>query len=127
MTLFAQRVKTIDVTAGELTPYEMGLFFSVFVMMQFWNLFNARYFRTKRSLMEDIIDMFRDRARVRESYSAYFPIIALVILIGQVVIVNYASQLFSVAPLSLNDWLLILAITAPVLLIPDVVRLVVKR
>ena len=127
MTLFAQRVTTMDITAGELTPYEMGLFFSVFVMMQFWNLFNARYFRTKRSLMEDIIALFRDRARVRESYSAYFPIIALVILFGQVLIVNYASQLFSVAPLSLNDWLLILAITAPVLIIPDIVRLVVKR
>lgn len=127
MLLFVDRVSTLSITAGELTPYEMGIFFSIFVLMQFWNLFNARYFRTKRSLIEDLICVFRDRARLRESYSAYFPIIALVILLGQVVIVNCAGQLFGVAPLTFVDWLCILAVTSPVLLIPDVVRLVVRR
>ena len=102
----------------------MGIYFSVFVMMQFWNLFNVKYFRTNRSLIGDIIDLFRDRKRVQESYNKYFLLIAAVIVVGQVLIVTFAGEVFNVERISLNDWLWIMLITSPVLIIPDVVRFV---
>ena len=107
-----------------LTDYERGVFFSIFVMMQFWNLFNVKYFRTNRSLIGDIIDLFRDRKRVQESYNKYFLLIAAVIVVGQVLIVTFAGEVFNVERISLNDWLWIMLITSPVLIIPDVVRFV---
>ena len=105
-----------------LSGYEMGVFFSIFVMLQFWNLFNAKYFRTNRSLLLDIVDLFRAPERVRESYNRYFLLIAAVIVGGQIAIVTFAGELFNVEPLSISDWVWIALITSPVLLIPDVVR-----
>lgn len=109
---------------NELTRYELGVFFSVFVLMQFWNMFNAKYFHSNRCLMLDLVDVVRRPKDVKESYSFYFILIALVIILGQVLIVNLAGDLFGVAPLSLKDWGMILLITFPILLIPDLVRLV---
>ena len=115
---------TNSMAAEPLTRYELGIFFSIFVILQFWNMFNAKYFATRRSLLLDIVDLVRNPKAVAESYSLYFVLISAVILIGQVVIVNFAGELFGVAPLTLSDWGWILLITSPVLLIPDVVRLV---
>lgn len=109
-------------SSHEMTAYEMGLFFSVFVLMQFWNLFNAKYFRTKRSLIGDVAGLLRDAKSVKESYNRYFILILAVILGGQVLIVTFAGELFNVAPLTLSDWGWILLITSPVVIIPDVVR-----
>ncbi len=107
---------------AHLSPYELGIFFSTFVMMQFWNLFNAKYFRTKRSLTLDIIDIFRCPSKVRESYSSGFLWIAAVIVLGQVFIVNCVGEMFNVDSLSWNDWGLIILATSPVLIIADLVR-----
>ena len=74
--------------------------------------------------MLDIVDLVRRPAVVKESYSLYFVLIALVILLGQVLIVNFAGDLFGVAPLPLSDWAWILLLTSPILFIPDIVRLV---
>ena len=52
-------------------------------------------------------------------------LIAAVILLGQVLIVNFAGNFFEVAPLAASDWLWILLATCPVLLLPDLVRAVV--
>lgn len=106
-----------------LTRYELGVFFSIFVVMQFWNMFNAKYFHSDRSLLLDIVDLVRRPAVVKESYSLYFVLIALVILLGQVLIVNFAGDLFGVAPLPFNDWVWILLLTSPILFIPDILRL----
>ena len=108
--------------ANELTAYEMGLFFSIFVLLQFWNLFNAKYFRTKRSLILDIVDLIRAPQKVKESYNKMYLAILAVILCGQIAIVTFAGQFFSVAPLAVTDWLWICLLTMPVLLIPDVCR-----
>lgn len=107
-----------------LSGYELGVFFSIFVMLQFWNLFNAKYFRTDRSLIQDFVALFTNPKKVRESYSAGFLWIVLVILIGQILIVTYASSMFNVAPLHLEDWGWILLITSPVLIISDIVRFI---
>ena len=107
-----------------LTRYELGVFFSIFVIMQFWNMFNAKYFHSDRSLLLDLVDLVRRPAVVKESFSLYFVLIALVILLGQVFIVNFAGDLFGVAPLPFSDWAWILLLTSPILFIPDIMRLV---
>lgn len=108
--------------SNRLSSFDHGVFFSIFVMMQFWNLFNAKYFRTGRSLLQDIYSLFTGSKKVKESYSAGFLWIVLVILIGQILIVTYANTMFNVAPLALTDWGWILLVTSPVLIIPDIFR-----
>lgn len=109
-----------------LSGYELGVFFSIFVMFQFWNLFNAKYYRTDRSLLMDIIDLFRNPLKVRESFSAGFIWISLVIVVGQILIVTFAGRMFNVSPLYAQDWLWIMIITSPVLIIADLVRTIVN-
>ena len=111
-----------DKVTAHLTGYEMGVFFSVFVLLQFWNLFNAKYFRTDRSLILDIVDLFRNPKRVKESYNGMYLIILAVIFGGQVAIVSCAGQFFGVSPLSFGDWVIMTLVTMPVLLIPDIIR-----
>lgn len=108
-----------------LSGDELGIFFSIFVMLQFWNLFNAKYYRTDRSLLIDIVDLFRHPSKVKESYSQGFVWISLVILLGQILIVTFAGRMFNVSPLEPQDWLWILAITSPVLIVADIVRTIV--
>jgi len=105
-------------------PYELGIFFSFFVLLQFWNLFNARYFRTGRSLLQDLADIIRHPRNFKKHYSTGFIAIVAIILVGQILIVNVFGQFFSVAPLSFQDWLLLLLVSSPVLLIGDITRLI---
>jgi Ca2+-transporting ATPase len=114
----------MEKTKAHLSGYELGVFFSTFVMLQLWNLFNAKYFRTNRSLIQDIAAMFSDREKLKESYSTGFLWILLVILIGQILIVTYAGSMFNVSPLRLEDWGWILLVTSPVLIVADIFRFV---
>lgn len=104
-------------------PHELGIFFTFFVLLQFWNIFNARYFRTGRSLVEDIIDMVKSPSSIGKHYSTGFIIIIFVIIIGQILITNVFGEMFGVEALSLKDWLLLICVTCPVLLIGDIFRL----
>ncbi len=97
-------------TGRGLSPYELSLFFTTFVFMQFWNMFNARAFATGRSAFH-----FRG--------CAGFELIALVILAGQILIVSFGGEFFTVVPLKLMDWLIIIGSTSLVLWIGEVVRL----
>ncbi len=108
--------------APHMSSYEMGIFFSVFVVMQFWNLFNAKYFRTGRSLLQDLAELCVHPQKVIETYSKGFLLIVGVILLGQILIVNGVGELFSVSPLPLRDWLYILIGTSPILIVPDIIR-----
>lgn len=108
---------------------ELSIFFSMFVLLQFWNIFNVKYFRTDRSLLVDAWSMIRGKMN-HNSFSKGFLFITIAILIGQVLIVQCAGSLFNVEPLELKDWLLIIAMTSPVLLLPEIwrtMRYVVKR
>lgn len=125
ISIFFRDIFDMSHIKPHLSPYEMGLFFSIFVMMQFWNMFNAKYFHTGRSLISDIVAIILgDGALVRKSYSLNFVLIAVVILLGQVLIVSFAGDLFSVAPLSAADWGWIMLLTSPVVIVPEIVRLV---
>ena len=108
----------------QMSTYEMGVFFSVFVMLQFWNLFNAKYYSTGRSLMLDLVDLFKKPAAVKNTYSRGFIFISLTIVLGQIFIVSVAGRMFNVSPLAVGDWLWILLLTAPVLVLGDLVRTV---
>ena len=124
LRIFFTEVFSLDKVSMHMTGWEMGVYFSIFVLMQFWNIFNVKYFRTDRCLILDIIDLFRNPKIVKESYNKYFLIIAMVIIVGQVLIVTFAGEIFNVEPISFEDWLWLIAITSPVLIVPDVVRFV---
>ena len=106
-----------------MSTYEMGIFFSFFVMLQFWNLFNAKYYRTDRSLARDIVDLFRNPDAVRTSFSSGFVLISLVIVLGQILIVTFAGRMFNVSRLTFGDWGWIMLMTAPVIIVGDLFRL----
>ena len=93
-----------------LTSYELSMFFTIFVFLQFWNMFNARAFETGRSAFH-----FKG--------ASGFVVIALAILIGQIVIVSIGGEFFNVTPLRISDWLIIIGSTSVVLWIGEIIRL----
>ena len=107
---------------AQLTGHDTGVFFSVFVLLQFWNLFNVKYFRTDRSMIQDIIDLFRNPKNVFATYSIGFICIVLAILLGQIFIVNFCGPIFSVTALSVSDWFICLLYTSVVFIVPDIWR-----
>ncbi len=115
VTTLTELFSFIPQAAGEasLTPYELALFFTIFVFLQFWNMFNARAYATGRSALHF------------EGCSG-FVTIALLILIGQIVIVEFGREFFSVQPLHFIDWLIIIGGTSAVLWIGEIVRLFKK-
>ncbi len=96
-----------------LSPYELSLFFTIFVFLQFWNMFNARAFETGRSAFH-----FKG--------CGGFVLIALVILLGQILIVSVGGEFFNVVPLKVTDWLIIICGTSVVLWIGELIRLFKK-
>jgi Ca2+-transporting ATPase len=96
--------------AVRLTPYELTVFFTAFVFLQFWNLFNARAFATGRSALH-----FKDCGE--------FVLVLAMILAGQILIVELGGALFNVVSLCASDWLIIILATSPVLLIGELRRL----
>lgn len=98
-----------------LTPYEESVFFTLFVMLQFWNMFNARAFATGHSA-------FHHLGQCRG-----FALIAVVILIGQVAIVSLGGPMFNVTPLPVADWFVLIAATSLVLWFGELQRFFAKR
>ena len=128
--IFIGRFTDMSHISDHLGGKQMGIFFTIFVMLQFWNLFNAKYYKTDRSLILDLIDAARRKRPLKESFSAGFFWISLVIVLGQIIIVTFAGKMFNVEPLELSDWLLIMLMTSPVLIVADIfrtVRRIIKR
>ena len=97
-------------SGGVFSPYEQSLFFTIFVMLQFWNMFNAKAFMTKQSAFAHL------------KHCTGFQFIALVILVGQIAIVQFGGQMFSVTPLHPRHWLVLLLLTSAVLWTGEAVR-----
>lgn len=106
------------------SPHELGIFFTFFVLLQFWNIFNARYYRTDRSLIQDVGEMICHPTSISKYYSTGFISIIFVILIGQILITNVFGEMFGVEALSFNDWTWLIAVTCPVLVIGDLYRFI---
>ena len=95
-----------------LTRYELTLFFSIFVFLQFWNMFNAKAFGNVQSAFS------------RLNTCKGFLWVTLIILAGQILIVSVGGALFSVTPLQLMDWVYIFAATSIVLWMGEIYRLI---
>lgn len=104
-------------------------FFTIFVMLQFWNLFNARYFRTGRGLLADLF--FRGsqgREEMKSNFSIGFVGIALLIIVGQVAIVHLGGKMFNIVePLTVFEWVAIIGATSLVFLIGELIRLLTLK
>lgn len=92
-----------------LSDYELSLFFTIFVFMQFWNMFNARAFATKESALT-----------LRNCNG--FNFIVMLIFIGQIAIISIGGDFFNVVPLKISDWLIIISSTSIVLWIGEGIR-----
>ena len=108
--IFSFIPQTVDAGNAALTPYELSMFFTIFVFLQFWNMFNARAFETGRSAFH-----FKG--------ASGFVMIAFAILLGQIAIVSVGGEFFNVTPLSLEDWLIIIGSTSLVLWVGELFRL----
>jgi Ca2+-transporting ATPase len=103
MLWYFERVKGVD-------PQELTIFFCIFVMLQWWNLFNARTLGSHHSA-------FRRLWACRG-----FLLVLALVLVGQWLIVTYGGQMFRTEPLSLKLWLYIIIGTSPVLWIGEAWR-----
>ena len=91
-------------------PTALTAFFTIFVMLQFWNLFNASVFGTNHSVFKD-------------SRHAFGMIsVAGIILIGQIIIVEFGGKVFRTVPLTLTEWLYIIGATSLVLWVGEIYR-----
>lgn len=99
---------------GDMSIHDLTIFFTVFVLLQFWNLFNARVFGTTHSAL----------SHLAKSYILVG--VAALILVGQIVIVQFGGEVFRTTPLDWKTWLILIAATSPVLWIGEILRLVQK-
>ena len=103
-----------------LSPYELGLFFTIFVMLQFWNMFNAKAFMTSDSAFKGI----------SWKNTKWFVLIAVIILIGQILMTEIPGlqEMFNVAEGGIKaiDWLIIVSATSFVLWIGEIIRMFKK-
>lgn len=101
-------------TPAGFSDYELSLFFTFFVMLQFWNMFNAKSFATGRSAFH-----FKE--------SRGFLLVVSLILFGQIAIVSFGGRMFNVVPLKPADWILIIAGTSLVLWVQEIRHLFMKK
>ena len=115
-TLFVAVLLGMLVAFGSgITVYELSVFFTVFVMLQFWNMFNAKAFGTKNSAF----------AGLGRCYA--FLGVLLLILAGQFAIVTWGGEVFRTVPLSPRDWGIIIGATSLVLWGGEIGRLARKK
>ena len=95
---------------GGLTMHRLTIFFTFFVMLQFWNLFNARVFGTNDSAFKNITKTYG------------MEVVVLAILLGQFLIVQFGGEVFRTEPLSWQEWLMIILSTSLVLWVGELVR-----
>ncbi len=107
MLWYFERVASVD--AVELT-----IFFTLFVLMQWWNLFNARMLGSNHSA-------FRRLWACRG-----FLLVLAIVLVGQWLIVTFGGQMFRTVPLSWQTWLWMFAVTSPVLWAGELYRMSMK-
>lgn len=103
-------------------------FFTIFVLLQFWNLFNARYYRTGHSFIGDLLSAKTHPQALKRSWSWGFVYIALLILVGQFLIISFGGEMFHIErTFTLKEWAMLLAITSPIFFIGDILRWIKNR
>ena len=104
LIVYIKGLPTIEV------PTALTAFFTIFVMLQFWNLFNASVFGTNHSVFKD------------SRHAVGMISVAGIILIGQIIIVEFGGKVFRTVPLTLTEWLYIIGATSLVLWIGEIYR-----
>ncbi|MBR8827951.1 MAG: calcium-translocating P-type ATPase, PMCA-type [Gomphosphaeria aponina SAG 52.96 = DSM 107014] len=99
---------------GVISPNELTLFFTTFVMLQVWNIFNAKCFGTSQSVFSNLLNNWSFLAIVGG------------IFFGQIIIVQFGGKFFRTVPLSWENWLLIIGITSVVLWVGEIWRLYLR-
>ncbi|MBQ8336195.1 MAG: calcium-translocating P-type ATPase, PMCA-type [Bacteroidaceae bacterium] len=100
---------------GGLSAYEQSEFFTFFVMLQFWNMFNAKAYMTGESAFKGLLA------------DGTFLLVCGVILVGQFLIVTFGGEMFNVVPLTAKSWGIIIASTSAVLWAGELLRLFAKK
>ena len=98
---------------GNFTPKELSLLFTIFVFMQFWNIFNAKAYHTMDSAFKGLFD--KDIMRG-------FGVTILIIAIGQILIITFGGEMFSVVPLPFDEWVRIIIGTSLILWLGEIER-----
>ena len=107
----------INIAAGkDYTTYEHSLTFTIFVFLQFWNLFNAKAYHTGKSGFSNSTRTFGG-----------FELALVIILVGQFLIITFGGEMFGVEPLQWRDWLICFIGTSPVLIIGEIIRFCKKE
>lgn len=104
---------------GGVDVHELTMFFTTFVMIQFWNLFNAKALMSHHTAFRHFL---KDRGMI---------LVLVLVLVGQWIIVTFGGEMFRTTPLSLHEWLLIIGSTSVVLWAGELwrgfKRMIVKR
>lgn len=88
---------------GGVDVHELTMFFTTFVMIQFWNLFNAKALMSHHTAFRHFL---KDKGMI---------LVLVLVLVGQWIIVTFGGEMFRTTPLSLHEWLLIIGSTSVVL------------
>ena len=88
---------------GGVDVHELTMFFTTFVMIQFWNLFNAKALMSHHTAFRHFL---KDKGMI---------LVLVLVLVGQGIIVTFGGEMFRTTPLSLHEWLLIIGSTSVVL------------
>jgi Ca2+-transporting ATPase len=97
---------------GGINTCELTIFFTAFVMLQWWNLFNARVLLSSHSALRNL------------HRCPAFLLVLLLVLVGQWLIVTFGGNMFRTEPLPWQTWLTIFAATSPVLIIGEGYRMI---
>ena len=100
---------------GGLSPYSQSEFFTFFVMLQFWNMFNAKAYMTGASAFKGL------------GNNPAFLLVCAIILVGQFLIVTFGGEMFNVMPLNPESWGIIIASTSLVLWVGELLRIFKKK
>ncbi|MBR4156785.1 MAG: calcium-translocating P-type ATPase, PMCA-type [Bacteroidales bacterium] len=100
-----------------ISALEQTYIFTIFVFLQFWNLFNAKAFHSEGSAFKGLF---------RKDVIAGFGLALFVIVAGQLLIVNFGGEMFNVQAMNINDWLYIVLGTMPVFIIGEAMRAIKK-
>lgn len=100
-----------------ISAIEQTFIFTIFVFLQFWNLFNAKAFHSESSALKGLFS---------KDIIAGFGLALLVILGGQYLIVTFGGEMFNVTAMTMKDWLYILLGTFPVLFVGEAIRAIKK-
>lgn len=95
---------------GGVDVHELTMFFTTFVMIQFWNLFNAKALMSHHTAFRHFL---KDKGMI---------LVLVLVLVGQWIIVTFGDEMFRTTPLSLHEWLLIIGSTSVVLWVGELWR-----